>query len=795
MNHVTRLFALLFAALLIGSIVSPAEAQDAPFITAWNTRNNGVTADDQIKIPGTGTDYQIIWEEVDNTSNTDTLTATDEVTITFPNPGLYWVKISGDFTRIHFAGDAGDDEEKIIQVSQWGDIQWSTMEEAFTGPGVKEGPVNLDLAADDSPDLSNVASMASMFEDASLTADDSSIGEWDVSNVTDLNSMFQSVEGFNEDIGSWNVSSVEDMAFMFAGASSFDQDVGSWDVSSVEDMASMFAGASSFDQDIGSWDVSSVTNMSDMFLLASSFDQDIGDWNTSSVTDMMQMFFHPGDPSSFNQDIGSWDVSSVEDMALMFAGASSFDQDLGEWETGNVTDMNGMFANASSFDQDIGDWNTSSVTDMMQMFFHASSFNQDIGSWDVSSVNNMKDIFSSAGLSTENYDRILAGWAVKELQSNISFHASTEYCNNGPYRAHLEEEFDWSVSDGGRESGCPETLFASQANLVSGDGTLDFGDVATSMTFSGVTGSGRVTMARYSDQARNIQGITEANVSEYRLVAAGGGITFFDSTNVHFAVTEFGGIDEPSDVTVYRRPQPGQDPFESLPTGVDDNGTPDDLSDDTLSATIASSSGEEGFGEFVFASDSNELPVELASFNGTTTDRNVRLTWQTATETNNAGFEVQRKEESGWSQMGYVESKADGGTTTEAQSYRYTAQNLSVGTYQFRLKQVDLDGSSQVHGPVSVDVQMQEALMLTAPAPNPVSSTATLSFAVKEQAEATVAVYDMLGRKATTLFEGTPTPGESTPLRLDASTLPSGTYLLRLRAAGRTETQRVTVLR
>jgi surface protein len=692
MNHVTRLFALLFAALLIGSIVSPAEAQDAPFITAWNTRNNGVTADDQIKIPGTGTDYQIIWEEVDNTSNTDTLTATDEVTITFPNPGLYWVKISGDFTRIHFAGDAGDDEEKIIQVSQWGDIQWSTMEEAFTGPGVKEGPVNLDLAADDSPDLSNVASMASMFEDASLTADDSSIGEWDVSNVTDLNSMFQSVEGFNEDIGSWNVSSVEDMAFMFAGA-------------------------------------------------------------------------------------------------------SSFDQDLGEWETGNVTNMNGMFANASSFDQDIGDWNTSSVTDMMQMFFHASSFNQDIGSWDVSSVNNMKDIFSSAGLSTENYDRILAGWAVKELQSNISFHASTEYCNNGPYRAHLEEEFDWSVSDGGRESGCPETLFASQANLVSGDGTLDFGDVATSMTFSGVTGSGRVTMARYSDQARNIQGITEANVSEYRLVAAGGGITFFDSTNVHFAVTEFGGIDEPSDVTVYRRPQPGQDPFESLPTGVDDNGTPDDLSDDTLSATIASSSGEEGFGEFVFASDSNELPVELASFNGTTTDRNVRLTWQTATETNNAGFEVQRKEESGWSQMGYVESKADGGTTTEAQSYRYTAQNLSVGTYQFRLKQVDLDGSSQVHGPVSVDVQMQEALMLTAPAPNPVSSTATLSFAVKEQAEATVTVYDLLGRKAATLFEGTPTPGESTPLRLDASTLSSGAYLLRLRAAGRTETQRVTVLR
>jgi hypothetical protein len=194
--------------------------------------------------------------------------------------------------------------------------------------------------------------------------------------------------------------------------------------------------------------------------------------------------------------------------------------------------------------------------------------------------------------------------------------------------------------------------------------------------------------------------------------------------------------------------------------------------------------------------ESNEtLPVELARLTADVSRSAVRLEWQTASEQNNAGFEVQRKEESGWNQMGFVESKADGGTTTEAQSYRFTAEDLPIGTHQFRLKQVDLDGSSQVHGPISVDVQMQEAIRLTAPAPNPVSSTATLSFAVKEEAQAIVAVYDLLGRKAATLFEGTPTPGESTPLRLDASTLPSGAYLLRLRAAGRTETQRVTVLR
>ena len=81
---------LVLGFALLGLSTGPTQAQDAPFITVWNTEKSGQTgetADDQIKIPGTGTDYQIIWEEIGNTSNTDTLTATDDVTITFPNPG------------------------------------------------------------------------------------------------------------------------------------------------------------------------------------------------------------------------------------------------------------------------------------------------------------------------------------------------------------------------------------------------------------------------------------------------------------------------------------------------------------------------------------------------------------------------------------------------------------------------------------------------------------------------------------------------------------------------------------
>ena len=160
------------------------------------------------------------------------------------------------------------------------------------------------------------------------------------SRVTSMNSLFYNqdiswLDNFNQDISSWDVSNVTDMFSMFREASSFNQPIGDWDVSNVTDMNSMFWDASTFNQPLNNWDVSNVTNMQLLFWDASSFNQPLNNWDVSNITAMISLF---ESATSFNQDISSWDVSNVIAMSWMFYGATSFNQDLSQWNVNNVTD-------------------------------------------------------------------------------------------------------------------------------------------------------------------------------------------------------------------------------------------------------------------------------------------------------------------------------------------------------------------------------------------------------------------------------------------------------------------------
>jgi len=228
-------------------------------------------------------------------------------------------------------------------------------------------------------------------------------------------------------------------------------------------------------------------------------------------------------------------------------------------------------------------------------------------------------------------------------------------------------------------------------------------------------------------------------------------------------------------------------------------------SSDYFVATATDANGNTS--EF-FGPPGKQLPVELASFDGTQTGpKAVELTWTTASEQNNAGFQIQHRpvesargsgataSKGAWEEIGYVKSNASGGTTTEAKTYRFTVDDLTVGTHEFRLKQVDLSGATHSHEPTTVELRMEKALRLSSPAPNPVrGGTAEISFAVRRQAETTIRLYNTLGQQVKTVYRGTPTAGELTTARLKADDLPSGVYFLRLKTGDRSKTRRLAIV-
>ena len=367
-----------------------------PFITTWHIFNT--TESITIPVDGATGEYTIDWG--DGTVET----VTGDVSHLYAASGTYTVSISGDFTRIHLGSNFAN-AQKLQSVEQWGNIQWSSMNDAFAGAS------NMVYNATDAPILSNVNDMSGMFSDASSF--NGNISSWDVSDVTDMYYMFRGASSFNGDISGWDVSGVTDMSTMFRGASSFTSDLSSWDVSGVTNMHSMFSGASSFTSDLSSWDVSGVTDMRSMFSSASSFTSDLSSWDVSGVTDMDSTF---GKASSFTSDLSSWNVSGVTDMRFMFYGASSFTSDLSSWDVSGVTDMSVMFSGASSFTSDLSSWDVSGVTDMSNMFTGASSFTSDLSSWDVSGVTDMRSMFYSAS----SFNRInISEWDVSAVTDMI----------------------------------------------------------------------------------------------------------------------------------------------------------------------------------------------------------------------------------------------------------------------------------------------------------------------------------------------------------------------------------------
>jgi len=187
---------------------------------------------------------------------------------------------------------------------------------------------------------------------------------------------------------------------------------------------------------------------------------------------------------------------------------------------------------------------------------------------------------------------------------------------------------------------------------------------------------------------------------------------------------------------------------------------------------------------------SGSLPVELVEFRANAIGTDVELNWRTASETDNYGFEIQRKTtNSEFQKIGFV---AGHGTTAQAQSYHFVDGKLAIGTYYYRLKQIDRDGSFSFSAAIEAVASIApETFTLRQNHPNPFNPVTTIEFVLGKSQKARLAVYNVLGHEIAILFDGQVEAGKSYRFEFDGAKHASGIYFYRLQSGERTQIRKM----
>jgi len=205
---------------------------------------------------------------------------------------------------------------------------------------------------------------------------------------------------------------------------------------------------------------------------------------------------------------------------------------------------------------------------------------------------------------------------------------------------------------------------------------------------------------------------------------------------------------------------------------------------------------------------SSALPVELISFTGSANGSSVTLNWQTATEVNNYGFNVERalmvRQNSPQAQLGMTWEKIafvqGHGNSNSPKEYSFTenlalAHNLNLNRVQYRLKQIDFNGVFEYSPIVEVNVEAPSQLKLAQNYPNPFNPETTINFQIPFASHVTLKIYDVLGREVASLVDEFKQAGTYVKT-LHATSLPSGVYFYKLQTAnGFSETKKLILLK
>lgn len=192
---------------------------------------------------------------------------------------------------------------------------------------------------------------------------------------------------------------------------------------------------------------------------------------------------------------------------------------------------------------------------------------------------------------------------------------------------------------------------------------------------------------------------------------------------------------------------------------------------------------------------SGPLPVELAGFTVRADGKDALVAWQTLSETQNARFDVQVASGTNGA-FRTVGAVRGAGTTAERQRYQYRVRDLAPGVHRFRLRQVDMDGTTQLLEPTTFRMGLEKAFRVVQHPATPIQhgTSATLRYAVRDRQPLRVELYNILGRRVRVLRDGWATPGAVTTLRIPTADLASGRYFVQFTGRTVSRTESVSVV-
>lgn len=191
------------------------------------------------------------------------------------------------------------------------------------------------------------------------------------------------------------------------------------------------------------------------------------------------------------------------------------------------------------------------------------------------------------------------------------------------------------------------------------------------------------------------------------------------------------------------------------------------------------------------------IPVELNSFTANIRDSKVNLTWQTASELNNRGFEIQRFKDSeieklkNWRTIGFTKGN---GTTTEINNYNFVDEPIESGHYVYRLKQIDYSGTFEYSTEVEVNFIYANDFKLSQNYPNPFNPSTTIEYQIPQSSFVTIKVYDVIGSEIITLVNEEKSAGIH-EVNFEPKNLTSGLYLYKISAGGFEQTRKMLLLK